>query len=274
LWTFFRELGLSGFTLKLNTIGDANCRPRYIEDLRAYYLPHLEEVCPDCRGRFEKNPLRLLDCKEERCQPVIAGAPRLHDYLCDDCRNHFEALKGYLGTLGIDYTIDERLVRGLDYYTRTVFECHPLEEGAQSSMGSGGRYDGLAELLGGPPTPGIGFGTGFERLIINLKRQEVPVPAAAAPHLYVAHLTPEAAEPALRLAAAVRGAGYEAVVGGAGRSLKAQLRHANALGARYAAIIGVEELAAAEVTLRDLSAHDERRVELNAVVRILGGLER
>jgi histidyl-tRNA synthetase len=274
LWTFFRELGLSGFTLKLNTIGDANCRPRYIEDLRAFYLPHLEEVCPDCRGRFEKNPLRLLDCKEERCQPVIAGAPRLHDYLCDDCRNHFEALKGYLGTLGIDYTLDERLVRGLDYYTRTVFECHPLEEGAQSSMGSGGRYDGLAELLGGPPTPGIGFGTGFERLIINLKRQEVPVPAAAAPHLYVAHLTPEAAEPALRLAAAVRGAGYEAVVGGAGRSLKAQLRHANALGARYAAIIGVEELAAAEVTLRDLSAHDERRVELNAVVRILGGLER
>lgn len=274
LWAFFRELGLSGFTLKLNTIGDSNCRPRYIEDLRAYYLPHLDEVCPDCRGRMEKNPLRLLDCKEERCQPVIAGAPRLHDYLCDECRSHFEALKGHLGTLGIEYTIDERLVRGLDYYTRTVFECHPLEEGAQSSMGSGGRYDGLAELLGGPPTPGIGFGTGFERLIINLKRQKVAIPAASAPQLYIAHLTAEAAAPALRLAAAVRAGGYEAVIGGAGRSLKAQLRHANAIGARYAAIIGADELADHAVTLRDLRAHDERRVEIGAVVSVLGESER
>ena len=236
-----------------------------MEALRGYYRPLLPQVCDDCRMRFEKNPLRLLDCKEQRCQGAIAGAPRLHDYLCDACRDHFERLQGYLAARGITYEIDERLVRGLDYYTRTVFECHPLQEGAQSSMGSGGRYDGLAELLGGAPTPGIGFGAGFERLIINIKRQEVDVPMPPPPALYIAHLTPEAATAALGLAASVRVAGLQALVGGAGRSLKAQLRHANAKGAVYAAIIGAEEMASGEVTLRHLSDHSERRIAIGDV---------
>ncbi|HYM14377.1 MAG TPA: histidine--tRNA ligase [Dehalococcoidia bacterium] len=269
LWSFLRELGLSGFTLKLNTIGDQNCRPAYVDALRAYYRPHLTETCADCRVRFEKNPLRLLDCKEDRCRPLIAAAPRLHDYLCDDCRAHFGALTAYLHVLAIDYVLDEHLVRGLDYYTRTVFECHPREEGAQSSIGSGGRYDGLVELLGGAPTPGIGFGAGFERLILNLKRQQVPVPAAPPPDVYVAHLVPEAAAVALTLAGSVRGVGRQVVLGGAGRSLKAQLRHANALGARYVAIIGPDELAAGVVTLRDLHGHGERRLALDSVAREL-----
>lgn len=262
LWTFLRELGLGGFTLKLNTIGDQVCRPRFVEALRAYYRPLLPSVCDDCRVRFEKNPLRLLDCKEERCQPAIAGAPRLRDFLCDDCRSHFERLQAYLHALRIDYALDERLVRGLDYYTRTVFECHPAIEGAQSSMGSGGRYDGLAELLGGAPTPGIGFGAGFERLIINIKRQEAPLPPDAPLALYVAHVTPEAATVALELANSVRAAGRQATVGGGGRSLKAQMRHADARGARYVAIIGKDELAAGEATLRNLGDRSERRVRL------------
>jgi len=265
LWTFVRELGLRDYTLKLNTIGDQACRPTFVEALQGYYRPLLAQVCDDCRTRFEKNPLRLLDCKEQRCQGAIAGAPRLHDYLCDACRDHFERLKGYLASRGITYEIDERLVRGLDYYTRTVFECHPLQEGAQSSMGSGGRYDGLAELLGGPPTSGIGFGAGFERLIINIKRQEVAVPMPLPPALYIAHVTPEAATAALGLAASARAAGLQAVVGGAGRSLKAQLRHANAKGALYAAIIGADEMAAGEVTLRNLGDHSERRIAIAAV---------
>jgi histidyl-tRNA synthetase len=262
LWTFLRELGLGGFTLKLNTIGDQACRPRFVEALRSYYRPLLPNVCDDCRMRFEKNPLRLLDCKEERCQPAIAGAPRLHEHLCDDCREHFERLKAHLRALRIDYAIDERLVRGLDYYTRTVFECHPAVEGAQSSMGSGGRYDGLAELLGGPPTPGIGFGAGVERLIINIKRQEAPLRPEAPLALYVAHVTSEAATVALELADAVRASGRQAVVGGGGRSLKAQMRHADARGARYVAIIGKDELAAGEATLRNLADRSERRVRL------------
>jgi histidyl-tRNA synthetase len=263
LVTLFRQLGLSEFTVKLNTIGDQACRPAYIEALRAYYRPLLAQACDDCRMRFEKNPLRLLDCKEQRCAAAIAGAPRLREHLCDACREHFERLKGYLAELDITYVIDEQLVRGLDYYTRTVFEFHPHQEGSQSSMGSGGRYDGLVELLGGPPTPGVGFGTGFERLIINLRRQGVKVPAAPAPKLYIAHLTPEAAVAAVKLARAARDAGLQVIVGAAGRSLKAQMRHADAKGAAYAAIIGAGELAAGEATLRNLADHSERRVPLD-----------
>ena len=263
--TLYRQLGLGGVTLKLNTIGDQVCRPGYVDALRAYYRPHLDTVCADDRVRFEKNPLRLLDCKEERCQPIIAGAPRLRDYLCDACRLHFERLLAYLAGLGIPYTLDERLVRGLDYYTRTVWEFHPAEEGAQSSIGSGGRYDGLVELLGGTPTPGVGFGTGIERLILNLKRQEAGVPPAPRLALYIAHLTPEGAVEALRLADAVRLAGSEAIVAPEGRSLKAQMRHANAKDARYVAILGAQELASGEATLRDLKTHEERRVPLAEV---------
>ncbi len=271
LTVFLRELGLTAYTLKLNTIGDHVCRPRFVEVLREYYRPHLDEVCTDCRVRFEKNPLRLLDCKEERCRPLIDGAPKLHAYLCDPCREHWERLLAYLQARGIGYTIDQQLVRGLDYYTRTVWECHPHEEGAQSSMLNGGRYDGLAELLGGPPTPGIGFGTGFERLVINLKRQGVSVPPDVRPALYIAHLTPEAAGVALELAASVRAAGRQAIVGGAGKSLKAQMRHADARGAVYVAIIGAAELEAGEVTLRNLADRSERRVALGEVAGALGG---
>ncbi len=265
LWTFVRELGLRDYTLKLNTIGDQVCRPQFVDALRAYYRPLLPGLCEDCRARFEKNPLRLLDCKEERCQSAIAGAPRLRDYLCDACREHFARLQAYLTAQAVAYEIDERLVRGLDYYTRTVFECHPLQEGAQSSMGSGGRYDGLVELLGGAPTPGIGFGAGFERLIINIKRQEVAVAPAPPPELYIAHLTPEASMLALEVAAAVRAVGCGVIVGGAGRSLKAQLRHANAKQARYAAIIGAEEVASQTVTLRNLVDHSELRIAADDV---------
>jgi len=263
--TLYRELGLRNVTLRLNTIGDAVCRPAYIDALRDYYRPRLDGVCADDRVRFDKNPLRLLDCKEERCEPVIAGAPRLRAYLCDACRLHFERVLAYLDALGIAYTLDDLLVRGLDYYTRTVWEFQPSVEGSQSSIGSGGRYDGLVELLGGAPTPGVGFGSGIERLIINLERQEVDVPPVAGPAVYIAHLTPEGAAAALRLAAAVRATGHEAVVAPEGRSLKAQMRHANAKQARYVAILGAQELAAGEATLRDLASHDERRVPLAAV---------
>ena len=270
LRTFYRELGLNGFTIKINTIGDQVCRPAYIAALRDYYRPLLADVCADCRMRFDKNPLRLLDCKEARCQPAIARAPRLREYLCDACRDHFERLQGYLKALGVAYVVDERLVRGLDYYTRTVFEFHPLEEGAQSSMGSGGRYDGLAELLGGAPTPGVGFGSGIERLIINLKRQEIGIPVPPPPALYIAHLTPEAAAMAVVLADSARAADLRVVVGTAGRSLKSQMRQAGAQHARTVAIIGADEAAAGQATLRDLATGEERRValvDIPAIVR-------
>lgn len=271
LWTFYGELGLRGLALRVNSIGDAVCRPGYLDALRDYYRGRLDDTCADDRVRFEKNPMRLLDCKEDRCQPIIAGAPRLRDYLCDGCRDHFEKLQAHLKTLGTPYEVDDRLVRGLDYYTRTAFEVQPSAAGGgQSAVGGGGRYDGLVELLGGAPTPGIGFGTGIERIVLNLRQQEVAVPPPDAPRLYIAHLTPEAADAALRLASAVRAAGRSVVVGGAGRSLKSQLRHASARGARWAAIIGAGELASGEVTLRDLEAHSERKVTVDGVAAELG----
>ena len=265
LWSFYRELGLRDITLKLNSIGDEKCRPGYIEALRAYYAEHIDEVCADDRMRLEKNPLRVLDCKDERCQPLIARAPRIADHLCDECREHFESLKSYLLALKIGFEQDHRLVRGLDYYTRTTFEVEPAEERSQSSLGGGGRYDGLAALLGGAPTPGIGFGTGVERIIINLKRQETPVEPLSTPAVYIAHLTPAAALAALEVAAAVRAAGRQAIVGPSGRSLKSQMRQADAKGAAWAAIIGEGELANGEVTLRNLRDHTDRKVRREEV---------
>jgi histidyl-tRNA synthetase len=272
LASFYDALGLQGFELHLNSIGDPECRPAYIETLRDYYADKLDAVCADCRMRYEKNPLRLLDCKNERCQPVIAQAPVISEQLCEPCAGHFAALRSYLDAREIAYELNPRLVRGLDYYTRTVFEFMPPEEGAQSTVGGGGRYDGLIELLGGPPTPGAGFGSGIERIILNLKRQEAPVPEIDGPAVYVAHISAAATQAALRLAGQLRSHGAGAVVGTPGRSLKAQLRHADALGARFVAILGEREVAAGEISLRDMRDHQQRNVPLEAAPQEIGAI--
>src|SRR5690348_10855045 len=170
-WRLYAALGLRNLRLQVNSIGDHNCRPAYIAKLAEYFRQHLDGLCEDCRRRLETNPLRLLDEKRPECQAVLAGAPRSADNLCDACRGHFETWLGYVEAAGIPFTIDSRLVRGLDYYTRSVWEVHPQVEGAQSALGGGGRYDGLAEQLGGRPTPGVGFATGVERIILELKQQ-------------------------------------------------------------------------------------------------------
>ncbi len=265
LWRFYEELGLAGLTLRLNSIGDSICRPAYLDALRAYYADKLDQVCADCRSRYERNPLRLLDCKNERCQAAIAGAPSFVDFLCEACADHFSKLRVYLEAVSIPYEIDPRLVRGLDYYTRTVFEVQPPEEGGQSSIGGGGRYDGLIEELGGRPTPGIGFGTGIERIIINMKRQEVPLPEADGLAAYIAHQSEGAAATAYKLASDLRRSGVSTVLATGDRSLKAQMRHADALGARYVAIIGERELADGTVTLKDLRDGKQEAVALGDV---------
>jgi len=269
LWRLYEKLGLTGLTLHLNSIGDPNCRPQYLETLRAHYADKLDRVCEDCRKRYDTNPLRLLDCKNERCQPVIVGAPAFTDYLCEACAAHFSQLRAYLEAVGIGYTINPGLVRGLDYYTRTVFEVQPKEEGGQSSIGGGGRYDGLIEELGGRPTPGIGFGTGIERIILNMKRQEATVPDRTSPVVYVVCLSPAARTAAYKLASDLRCAGVAAVVGAGDRSMKSQMRHADALGARYAAIIGERELAEGTVGLKDLRGGSQETVVAGEVVRRL-----
>ncbi len=265
LRTLYDSLGLGGYLPYLNSIGDAKCRPAYIEKLRAYYVDKLDQMCGDCKRRFEVNPLRLLDCKNEPCRPFKAGAPRVIDNLCEECAAHFDSLRSYLADLGIDYKIDHTLVRGLDYYTRTVFEFIPTEASSQSTLGSGGRYDGLMEQLGGRPTPGVGFGTGLERIILNLKRQELGPEPPARPDAFIAVATAEAQGVALKLARDLRAAGAEVIVGTAGRSLKAQMRHADALRARRALILGPEELASGTVTIRDLETALQERVPLSQV---------
>jgi histidyl-tRNA synthetase len=271
LWRLYEELGLTGLALKVNSIGDPVCRPGYLERLREYYSDKLHHVCPDCTARYERNPLRLLDCKQPQCQPVIEAAPAMTEHLCGPCAEHFADLRAHLEAAGIPYAVDHRLVRGLDYYTRTVFEVHPPEEGAQSSIGSGGRYDGLIEELGGRPTPGTGFGAGLERIIINMKRQEVSLPDGRGLQVYVAYQTPAARVAAFKLASDLRRAGIPSVAASGERSLKAQMRHADALGAVYAAILGERELKEGTATLRDLRGATQETVPLGDVAGRVGG---
>ena len=209
-WELMGSLGLRDITLLVNSIGDDQCRPAYIERLREYYTGHHDRLCDDCRDRLGRNPLRLLDCKVETCHALGDEAPRSTDYLCDDCREHWEKLSTYLDAMDLPHTVDHRLVRGLDYYTRTVFEIQPLDVGGQSTICGGGRYDGLITELGGRPTPGIGFATGIERLTLNLKRDEVPVPDEPSPQYLVANVGDNARTAALKLAVRLRRAGVGA----------------------------------------------------------------
>jgi histidyl-tRNA synthetase len=266
LWRFYDELGLRDLTVLLNSIGDQNCRPAYIEELRAYYRPHLDELCADDRERFEKNPLRLFDCKEERCRPIMQAAPLLLDRLCEPCREHFARLRAYLTDLGIRFEVDPLLVRGLDYYTRTVFEFVPPNATQQGTVGAGGRYDGLVELLGGRPTPGIGFGTGIERIILNMKRSGAEPPPLPAAEVYVAHLGDAVREEAVKLASELRRAGIPTLLAFGDRSLKAQFRSAGATGANFVIVLGENELANGVVGLRDLRAHGQTDVPRSEIV--------
>jgi len=262
LHRLYEELGIAGLTLYVNSIGDDVCRPAYIEALRAYYADRLDTVCGDCRARFDRNPLRLLDCKNAPCQPVIANAPKTTDHLCEPCAGQFQRLQAQLEAVDIAFEVNPRLVRGLDYYTRAVFEFEPAGEGGQSTVGAGGRYDGLIELLGGRPTPGTGFATGIERIILNLKRGAAELPDPVRPRVFVAVQSEAARTVAFRLASDLRRQGIAVVVASAGRSLKAQMRHADALGAQYAAILGDRELESATVTLRRLSDGAQETVPL------------
>ena len=264
----YDSLGLSGLTLLLNSIGDANCRPAYVQALRDYYAPRLDAACADCRARYERNALRLLDCKNAPCQPLIAGAPLIVDHLCGECASHFAEVRSYLDAAGIIYTLAPRLVRGLDYYTRTVFEFVPVGGGQQSTIGAGGCYDGLMEAIGGKPTPGTGFAIGVERVILNLKQREVAVPEIDRPAVYVMHQGEGTRPTAMRLAAELRLAGIGAYAG-AGRSLKAQMRQADALGVAYAVIVGPDELARGEAQVKRLSDGEQKHVRFEELARAL-----
>jgi histidyl-tRNA synthetase len=254
LHQFYTNLGLKQIRVFINSIGDRNCRPQYIEILRDYYRPLLSECCQDCQVRFQKNPLRLLDCKEPQDQAKIAAAPKMIDYLDEPCREHFAAVQRFLRLYDVPFEIDPLIVRGLDYYTRTVFEF--TSDIDKLALNGGGRYDVLAELLGGPPTPGIGFGAGIERIILELKRQGITPPEEERPRAFVVYFgkAPEYKDAAVRLVAGLRHAGIKAEMGYGERSAKSQMKQANNSGAAYAVLIGERELEGGFVTVKDLQA--------------------
>jgi len=262
-WRFFSSVNLRHLSLQLNSIGCKKCRPNYVAALKSYYASHTQELCPDCKTRLKRNPLRLLDCKKPSCQTVADSAPKSIDYLCPECDEHFKQLKRYLQLLDLPFVVNHHLVRGLDYYTRTVFEIQPEGGGAQSTLAGGGRYDDLIEELGGKPTPALGFAAGIERIILNLKKQKVAIPPLAKPHVFIAYLGDEAKDEAIKLASALRGADIGVIEAVGDKSLKAQLRQANNLGAGYAVIIGEQEVKTGTVILRDMTSAEQKAVPIS-----------
>jgi histidyl-tRNA synthetase len=270
-WKFFQSLGLGDITLTLNSIGDRACRPAYLDRLRRYYEPLQPHLCQDCKRRYHTNVLRLLDCKNTPCQPHIAAAPRSAEHLCEPCAAHWGELGDYLRALAIPYTIEHRLVRGLDYYTRTVFEFQPAVEGAQSVLGGGGRYDGLIEEIGGRPTPAVGFALGFERIILNLKRQGIQPGPTGRVAAVIVSLGEQAKAPAMGLASRLRAADVAAVMAPPGRSMKAQLRYVTSLEARYAVIMGEDEVQKGCALVKDMTSGEQHLVPLDQVSAAVAG---
>jgi histidyl-tRNA synthetase len=256
---FLREAGVPNPLVRLNSIGCPVCRPRYRERLLAYYAPHADELCPDCRVRLARNPLRLLDCKVPEDARLAAGAPRAVDALCADCAAHFAGVQELLRAASVPFALDPGIVRGLDYYTRTVFEVVGEETGA---LLGGGRYDGLVETLGGPPTPAVGFALGMERLLAVLRRAGSAPEGKGGPDAFVASAEAAYAVQAFRLAARLRAAGFAAESDLVGRGLRAQLRHADRLGARFALVLGEGEAQQGMVSVRDMRTGAQQAVPL------------
>lgn len=262
-------LGLNDLELYINSVGCPTCRAKYRTMLQDFFRDKLEDLCEDCRSRFDRAPMRILDCKKDADKPYMAQAPKITDCLCDECRDHFEKLQKHLDKAGVKFSLDPRLVRGLDYYTKTAFEIKYPPLGAQSAVAGGGRYDGLIEEMGGNPTPAVGFATGLERVLLALEKQGLLPDKNRSVDVYVVALGESAQEEAFKLVMDLRDAGFSAAVDYAGRSMKAQMKQANKLGARYAAIMGEDELAEGVVMLRDMAGSEQEKVPVAEIVNKL-----
>lgn len=269
LQALYQEIGLERVELKLNSMGCRACRQPYTEELRRFLQAHQEEMCGECRERMALNPLRSFDCKVPYCQQVMDQAPRLVDYLCSECASHHDTVKRHLALQGISFTEDHRLVRGMDYYTRTTFEFQSPDLGAQAGVGGGGRYDNLVEAINGPPTPGVGWGSGVERILLALVRSGAPQRSAQSPGAYLIAVSPPARESVFELAHGLRQRGVAVDLDYMGRSMKGQMKQAGRSGAPFAVIVGEEELAAGQVTLRFLAEAREERLTAQQAVDMI-----
>ncbi len=265
-YALYDELGFRNLTFQINSIGCPACRPAYIAILQDYFQQHSDRLPALDRRRLDVNPLRVLDTKEEATLHLLQNAPRSIDHLCQACAAHFRDLTGYLDALGLAYVINPRLVRGFDYYVRTVFEVWGEELGAQNALCGGGRYDGLVESVGGPPTSGVGVGIGIERIVISLRAQAMEPPALPQPQVMALHRGPAAKITAVQLVGALRGAGIPSLLAFGDRSLKSQLKDANRAGVRFALILGEDELARGVVAVRDMQTSEQQEIGLASVV--------
>ena len=258
-------VGVRDLSLEINSIGCPECRKAYLDKLRAYFRQHLDDLCDTCKGRLETNPLRILDCKSPVCKQICEGAPLIVDSLCSDCKEHFRQLQEYLTAMEMPFSINPHIVRGLDYYTRTVFEFVSGQSGAQSTVCGGGRYDGLAAEMGGNPTPGLGFGMGLERLMLVLEAQGVEIPAEPTCDVYLAGLGAAASKRALLLAQELKEDGLHAESDLCGRGLKAQMKYADKIGAKYAVVLGDEELKSGSANLKNMQTGETVQVPIDGI---------
>ncbi len=260
-----RSFGLQDLNVEVNSVGCPNCRPAYREKLIAFFEPKKEQLCPDCQERLYKNPLRILDCKNETCKDLSVGAPEIHEHLCTECHDHFEEVKTLLEAATVQYNLNPRLVRGLDYYTKTAFEVQYTPLGAQSAVAGGGRYDGLVEQLEGPSTPAIGFAMGMERLLLALEKQNLLPEPAVDPSVFVVALGDAAKVEAFKIVQSVREHYIPCEMDGQGKSMKAQLKYANKINAKYVIILGDDELANGEAIVRFMETSEQETVPLSTI---------
>ena len=262
-----KELGLTAVKLNINSIGCPNCRPKYHEKLKEYFAQHIDGMCEDCKARFEKNPLRLLDCKEEKCSAIAKNAPVVIEHLCDECHDHFEGLKKTLDAMGVDYQINTKIVRGLDYYTKTVFEFVYDGIGSQGTVCGGGRYDGLFEELGGNHVPAVGFGMGLERLLLTLEAEGISLGEDSVPEIFFANIGEAAKVYAFTLAEKARAEGMRAQSDLMGRSLKAQMKYADKIKAIYTVVLGDDEVANQTAVAKNMLTKEQITLDLAKPIR-------
>lgn len=260
---FLNEMGIRNVQLEINSVGCPNCRPKYREALKDFLRPHYDELCDTCKSRFETNPMRILDCKSPDDQAIVKDAPMMVDYLCDDCKQAFEDLKANLDAMGIEYVVNPKIVRGLDYYTKTAFEFVSTGIGAQSTVCGGGRYDHLVEEIGGPEVPGVGFGLGIERLLLLMDENGFQFPEPEPVDVFIAVMGGDAKREGLRLMHEMRLAGLHAEMDILSRKVKGQFKYAARLNSRFTVMIGEDEIQKGVVQLKDMDAHEQHEVPLD-----------
>ena len=269
----FIKLGIKGVGLRINSIGCPVCRKEYNNRLKEYLRPILDNLCDNCKERFERNPLRIIDCKEEKCREYTRHAPALVENLCDDCGSHFEGLKSELRNMGIDFVVDKNIVRGLDYYTKTVFEFVSDNVGTQGTICGGGRYDGLVELFGGPPTPGVGFALGMERLFMEIESQNISIPEPEGVDIFVATVGENADRFAQKLVYELRLHNINAEKNLMPRNIRAQMKYADKIGASFTVVLGDNEIETNRAALKNMKTGEEKIVSLDTILDRLSSKE-